>query len=166
MVSGGATSSLPLLVKGTLPGGISNLRVGEGILNALDLPAYHDTDVPGVESGAFILRLEVLEVYDKPSHPVGELSVDAFGETPVYEDLGIRTRALLGGGKRDFGKHEALIPLELGIKPVGSSSDHLICDISACPRTLKPGDLVDFKLFYAGMLFSSDCPDVRVSFCP
>ncbi|OHD78806.1 MAG: hypothetical protein A3J97_12125, partial [Spirochaetes bacterium RIFOXYC1_FULL_54_7] len=125
MISGGATSSLPLLVKGTMPEGISNLRVGEGILTAMDLPEYHATDVPGVESGAFTLRLEVLEVYDKPSYPVGELSVDAFGEKPVYEDRGVRTHAVLGGGKRDFGKHEALMPVEPGIKPIGSSSDHL-----------------------------------------
>jgi predicted amino acid racemase len=164
VVSGGATSSLPLLVKGTMPEGISNLRVGEGILTALDLPSYHGTAVPGAESGAFVLRLEVLEVYEKPSHPVGELSVDAFGETPVYEDIGLRTHALLGGGKRDFGKHEALVPFEPGIRPIGSSSDHLICDIGDCGRALKPGDLVDFKLYYAGMLFASDCPDVRVSY--
>lgn len=164
IVSGGATSSLPLLVKGTMPTGITNLRVGEGILTALDLPAYHGTDIPGIESGAFILRLEVLEVYEKPSYPVGELSVDAFGDTPVYKDIGTRTRAILGGGKRDFGKHEALVPLEPGIYPLGSSSDHLICDVGDCGRTLKPGELIDFKLYYAGMLFSSDCPDIRVSY--
>jgi predicted amino acid racemase len=164
VVSGGATSSLPLLVKGTMPEGINNLRVGEGILTALDLPSFHGTAVPGAESGAFMLRLEVLEVYDKPSYPVGELSVDAFGETPVYEDIGIRTHALLGGGKRDFGKHDALVPLEPGIKPIGSSSDHLICDVGDCGRALKPGDLVEFKLYYAGMLFASDCPDIRISY--
>lgn len=164
MVSGGATSSLPLLVRGTMPEGISNLRVGEGILTALDLPAYHGTDIPGVRSGAFVLRLEVLEVYDKPSYPVGELSVDAFGETPVYEDIGIRAHALLGGGKRDFGKHDALLPLEPGIRPIGSSSDHLICDIGDCGRRLKPGDLVDFGLYYAGMLYASDCPDIRITY--
>ena len=166
MISGGATSSLPLLVKGTMPEGITNLRVGEGILTALDLPAFHSTYIPGVESGAFVLRLEVLEVYNKPSYPVGELSVDAFGETPVYEDIGIRTHALLGGGKRDFGKHDALISLEPGIDPIGSSSDHLICDITECSRLLKPGDVVDFKLYYAGMLYASDCPDIRVTFRP
>jgi predicted amino acid racemase len=164
MVSGGATSSLPLLAKGLMPHGITNLRVGEGILTALDLPAFHGTEIPGVGGGAFVLRLEVLEVYDKPSYPIGELSVDAFGETPEYEDIGIRTKAILGGGKRDFGKHDALVPLEPGIKPIGSSSDHLICDVGDCARTLKPGDLVDFRLYYAGMLFSSDCPDVRISY--
>jgi predicted amino acid racemase len=166
LVSGGATSSLPLLVRGSMPQGITNLRVGEGILTAMDLPAYHAAELPGVVSGAFVLRLEVLEVHHKPSYPVGELSVDAFGETPVYQDIGVRPRALLGGGKRDFGKHEALIPLEPGIRPIGSSSDHLICDIGDCNRALQPGDLVDFKLYYAGMLYASDCPDIRVSYLP
>ena len=45
-----------------------------------------------------------------------------------------------------------------------SSSDHLICDIEDCPRQLKVGDIVEFKLYYMGMLYASDCPDVRVSY--
>ncbi|MFH2115875.1 MAG: alanine racemase, partial [Spirochaetota bacterium] len=164
MVSGGATSSLPLLVRGSMPAGITNLRVGEGILVALDLPLFHETDIEGVEGGTFTLRLEILEIREKPSYPIGEFSVDAFGETPSYDDIGIRTRALLGGGKRDFGKHEALLPLEPGIRLIGSSSDHLICDIQDCARRLKVGDIVEFRLYYMGVLFSSDCPDVRVSY--
>ncbi|HSV56594.1 MAG TPA: alanine racemase, partial [Magnetospirillaceae bacterium] len=48
MVSGGATSSIRLLQSGAMPAGINNLRIGEGILAARDLPRFHGVDVPGV----------------------------------------------------------------------------------------------------------------------
>jgi predicted amino acid racemase len=163
IISGGATSSLPLLAAGTMPDGITDLRVGEGILTAMDLPSFHETKLDGVEAGAFTLRLEVLEVKEKPSYPLGERCVDAFGETPQYVDHGIRRRALLGAGKRDFGKHDALLPKDGGVRVVGSSSDHLICDVGDCPRTIVPGDILDFGLCYAAMLYATDCPDVRIS---
>lgn len=166
IVSGGATSSLPLLAGGSMPRGITELRVGEGILTARDLATYYRCELAGIEPLALRLRLEVLEVRVKPSHPIGEILVDAYGETPDYVDRGRRLRALLGAGKRDFGKHEALIPLEPGMELVGSSSDHLIVDLTECGRSFKPGDLVDFGLFYVGMLYASDCPDLRVEFVP
>lgn len=166
IVSGGATSSIPLLLDGAMPEGVTELRVGEGILTARDLPTYFGCEPAGMDPLALRLRLEVLEVRVKPSHPIGEILVDAYGETPDYVDRGLRLRALLGAGKRDFGKHEALIPLEPGMELVGSSSDHLIVDASDCGRRLKPGDLVDFGLFYVGMLYASDCPDLRVEFGP
>ncbi len=164
IVSGGATSSLPLLVNGGMPAGISDLRVGEGILTALDLPSFFSCTVPGVREGAFTLRAEVLEVREKPSHPIGTINVDAFGETPRYEDRGPRLRAILGAGKRDFGKYEALVPVEPGIEAIGSSSDHLICDVTDCARDLAPGDTLDFSLRYQAMLYASDCPDIGVRY--
>ncbi len=164
IVSGGATSSLPLLVNGGMPAGISDLRVGEGILTALDLPSFFSCSPPGVRDGAFTLRAELLEVREKPSHPIGTINVDAFGETPRYEDRGPRLRAILGAGKRDFGKYEALIPVEPGVEPIGGSSDHLICDVTDCARALKPGDALDFRLRYQAMLYASDCPDIGIRF--
>jgi predicted amino acid racemase len=164
IVSGGATSSLPLLLNGGMPAGISDLRVGEGILTALDLPSFHACSPPGVRDGAFTLRAEVLEVREKPSYPIGAISVDAFGETPLYEDRGLRRRAILGAGKRDFGKHEALSAAEPGVEPIGSSSDHLICDVTDCARDLAPGDTLDFSLRYQAMLYASDCPDIGVRY--
>jgi predicted amino acid racemase len=164
IVSGGATSSLPLLAQGGVPAGISDLRVGEGILTALDLPSFFSCSLTGVREGAFTLRAELLEIREKPSYPLGVINVDAFGETPLYEDRGLRLRAILGAGKRDFGKHDALSPIEAGIEPIGSSSDHLICDVTDCARALAPGDTIDFFLRYQAMLYASDCPDIGVRY--
>ncbi len=164
IVSGGATSSIPLLLSGALPEGINNLRVGEGLLAARDLPYFYKVDVPGVRPDVFTLRAEVIEVRSKPSHPVGEIFIDAFGERPIYEDRGPRRRALLAVGKQDFGKHESLVPLESGVEVIGSSSDHLICDVEALGRPLAAGDVLEFGLFYPALLFASQSRYVRKTF--
>lgn len=164
VVSGGATSSIPLLLSGKLPPGINNLRVGEGLLAARDLPHFHKVDVPGLSPGVFTLRAEVIEVRTKPSHPAGEIFIDAFGERPVYVDRGPRKRALLAVGKQDFGKHESLVPLESGVEVIGSSSDHLICDVEDLARPLAAGDVLEFGLFYPALLFASQSRYVRKTF--
>ena len=164
VVSGGATSSIPLLLSGKLPRGINNLRVGEGLLTARDLPHFHKAEVPGVRPGVVTLRAEVIEVRTKPSHPVGEISIDAFGERPTYVDRGPRKRALLAVGKQDFGKHESLVPLEPGVEVIGSSSDHLICDVEDLDRPLAAGDVLEFGLFYPALLFAAQSRYVRKTF--
>ncbi len=164
VVSGGATSSIPLLLSGTLPPGINNLRVGEGLLTARDLPHFYKVEVPGIRPDVVTLRAEVIEVRTKPSHPVGEIFIDAFGERPAYEDRGSRRRALLAAGKQDFGKHESLVPLEAGVEVIGSSSDHLICDVEDLARPLSAGDVLEFGLFYPALLFAAQSRYVRKTF--
>lgn len=164
IVSGGATSSIPLLLDGSLPEGVTNLRVGEGLLTARDLPSLWGVDVPGVEPDVFTLRAEVVESRRKPSYPVGEIFIDAFGERQTYTDRGERCRALLAVGKQDFGKHESLVPRERGVRILGSSSDHLICDVEDCPRALKPGDVLEFGLFYPAMIYLTRNPEVRIAY--
>ncbi|MDF2519581.1 MAG: alanine/ornithine racemase family PLP-dependent enzyme [Clostridia bacterium] len=152
-ISGGATTTLPLVLSGTIPKKINNLRIGEGILNNMDLPLLWNINIPGMNQDTFILKAQIIEIKNKPSHPIGELFVDAFGNKPHYEDYGIRKRALLAIGAQDFVMHDKLVPLESGINVVGSSSDHLIVDVTECEREYRVGDLISFKMFYAPMLF-------------
>lgn len=153
IVSGGGSTSLPLLFQGKMPAGINNLRVGEAILLNRDLPDFWNTKIPGMHQDTFILKAQIIEIKDKPSYPIGELHVDAFGNNPIYEDRGIRKRALLAVGKQDFVLHEKLIPSEEGIKIVGSSSDHLIVDIEDCKQKFKIGDVIEFYMYYPPMLY-------------
>ncbi len=155
-VSGGATSNLPMLLREGLPLGISELRIGEGALCARDLPNFYKVALPGVRSDAFTLRAEVIEVRAKPSHPVGERFIDAFGNKPDYEDRGVRTRLLLGLGKREFGNHEHLLPRDPRIHVIGSSSDHLICEADEPCGDLAYGSVLEFDLMYGAMLFLCD----------
>jgi len=147
-----------------MPAGVTNLRVGEGLLMARDLPHFYRVDVPGLNPDVFTLRAEVIEMRAKPSYPMGEIFIDAFGEKPSYTDRGVRRRALLAVGKQDFGKQDALVPLEEGVQIIGSSSDHLICDVEDCPRPLKPGDVLEFGLFYPSMIYLTRSPEVRITY--
>lgn len=151
-ISGGATSSLPLLVSGNMPEGINNLRIGEGILLNMDLPELWDVDIVGMHKDNFILYTQIVEIKEKPSYPVGELFIDAFGNKPTYEDRGTRKRALLAIGKQDFAMHDKLIPLDEGVEIIGSSSDHTIIDIQDGKKEYKVGDIMAFRMFYGPML--------------
>ncbi len=162
ILSGGATSSFIRVLEGTIPDRINNLRIGEGILNARDLPELFHVDVGPMHKDCFLLRTEVLEVRDKPSYPVGELGVDAFGRVQHYEDRGIRKRALVAVGKADFGGDpQDLIPLEEGIEVLGASSDHAILDVQDLKRDLHAGDFIDFRLDYASLVYLTHSKDVR-----
>jgi len=161
IVSGGATSSIPLLLQGSMPRGINNLRVGEAILINRDLPDYWNAPVPGLQNGTFILKAEVIEIKDKPSHPVGEVFIDAFGDFPVYEDRGIRKRAILAVGKQDLSDPSKLLPLAAGITIVGASSDHLIVDIQDAAVPVELGDILSFGMYYSPMLFLSGSPGLN-----
>jgi len=151
-ISGGATSSLPLLVSGEMPEGINNLRIGEGILLNMDLPELWEVDIAGMHKDTFILHAQIVEIKEKPSHPVGELFIDAYGNKPTYEDRGTRKRALLAIGKQDFAIHEKLVPMDEGIEIIGSSSDHTIVDIQDGKKEYKIGDVMKFRVFYGPML--------------
>lgn len=161
IVSGGATSSLPLLLEGQMPKGINNLRIGEAILINRDLPDFWHVPVPGLQKETFILKAQVVEIKEKPSHPVGEIFIDAFGETPVYEDRGTRHRAILAVGKQDVCDPTKLVPLTPGVEIVGASSDHLIVDIENCTEPVAVGDILSFGMYYSPMLFLSGAAGVN-----
>ncbi|WP_053954949.1 alanine racemase [Inediibacterium massiliense] len=155
IISGGATSSIPLLLDGHMPKKINNLRLGEGILLAKDLDEFWGYDMSPFHQDTFVLKAQVVEVKNKPTHPIGEIFIDAFGRAPTYEDHGIRKRALLAVGKQDFALDDKLIPQMEGVKIVGSSSDHLIVDIHDCKEDIKIGDVIDFHMYYPPMLYLS-----------
>lgn len=155
MISGGATSSLTLVIDGKMPKRVNNLRVGEGILLAQDLEEYWGYDMKHLHKDTFVLKAQVVEIKNKPTHPIGKIFIDAFGNTPTYADNGIRKRALLAVGKQDFGSHDKLIPQKQGVKIVGSSSDHLIIDIEDCAIETKLGDIMTFLMYYPPMMYLS-----------
>ena len=161
IISGGATSSLMRVVDGNLPRRINMLRIGEGIILNYDLPNLYGYEMEGLFRDVFRLRAEIIEVRDKPSHPVGEIGFDAFGHQVVYEDRGIRKRALLGIGKADYGDPAELICLEEGAEVLGASSDHTILDVQDVKRTLKTGDIIEFEVKYATVVYLTASPNIE-----
>ncbi len=164
VVSGGATSSLMRVVDKNIPEGINSLRIGEGILLNRDLGLFYGYDIGGMRKDVFTLKAEVIEVKVKPSHPKGEIGVDAFGKRPEYVDRGMRKRALVAIGKVDYGDPAEIFPKDMGIEVLGASSDHTILDIEDYPRNLKPGDIVEFDVNYASIVYLTNCKNVRIAF--
>lgn len=164
IVSGGATSTYPMVLSNTLPQGVNHLRIGEGILLSKDLKVYFGMAkaLETMATDTFVLRAQVVEIQRKPSHPVGEIFVDAFGNRPEYTDIGMRIRAIVAVGKQDFGDHTKLIATVPGMEIVGSSSDHLIVDITDCEgvASFAVGDVFTFELYYPAMLYLSIDRDV------
>lgn len=167
IVSGGATSSYPMIHTGTMPAGINHLRIGENILTAQDIAdswGIHDADY--LRDDVFRLEAEVVEVKEKPTYPQGELGADAFGRKPVYEDRGLRLRAILALGRADVGDMETLRPTMPGVTVIGGSSDHCILDVTDAPQPVQVGDVLSFRLCYSHVLYATQRDDVPVVVCP
>ena len=163
-ISGGATTSLPRIINHDMPKRVNLLRVGEGILLARDLDVFYGYDMSFMHQDVYTLKAEVVEVKDKPTYPVGEISIDAFGHTPEYVDRGVRRRALVGMGKVDYGSIDEIFPKDEGIEIIGASSDHTILDIEDATRKLKVGDIVSFGINYASLVYITNCRNVQIAF--
>ena len=163
-ISGGATSSLMRVWDGDIPKRINLLRVGEGILLARDLDVFYGYDMSELYQDIFRLKAEVIELKNKPSYPVGTITVDAFGHTPEYIDRGMRKRALLAMGKVDYGDPGELLPMEKGIEVLGASSDHTIIDVEDAERDYKVGDIMTFDVCYATVVYLTNCRNVNIAY--
>lgn len=157
-ISGGATSTLLLLNDDDIPDRINHLRIGEGIIMGQDLPKFYDFEIENYYNDVFILDAEIIEIKEKPSHPVGKIGVDAFGNKQVYEDKGLMIRALLSVGNQDIANHDKIQPLADHVRIIGSSSDHLIVELEDRNHSYQIGDIMSFEVFYQAMLqcFLSD----------
>ena len=161
MVSGGNSSSIYLIGKGELPEGINNLRLGESFLLGNDT-AYGEK-LLGTVSDTLILEAQIVELKEKPSLPIGEVGVDAFGQKPYYEDRGIIKRAIIAIGKQDT-DIDSMEPLDEKIDILGGSSDHIILDVTKSDTEYKVGDVVRFVLGYGGMLKTATSPYVEKAY--
>ena len=147
MVSGGNSSSVYLIPKKQLPRGINNLRLGEAFI--LGNETAYTSRIPGTHNDAVLLRAQIIECKEKPSLPIGEVGVDAFGEVPHYEDKGVITRAILAVGKQDTDPG-GLTPLDAEAEILGGSSDHLLVHVKS--GTYHIGDTMDFRVDYGAFL--------------
>jgi predicted amino acid racemase len=162
IISGGASTSLSLLKEDKMPERINHLRIGEAITLNKDLVDYWGYDFSHMYDDVFIMSAEIIEIKEKASHPIGEIFIDAFGNKPIYEDIGMRKRALLAVGRQDFANHHQLIPTDPDVKIVGSSSDHFIIDITNSKNDYRLGDTLSFQMYYEALLYLSGSREVNV----
>jgi len=158
IVSGGNSGSVYLMEAGRLPEGINHLRLGESWILGCET-SYHKK-VADLYSDVFTLEAEVIECRRKPSLPYGLQGPNAFGEYPEYEDRGVIRRAICAVGRQDL-PCESLTPKLSGIDYMGSSSDHMILDVSNSVKEIKVGDMIPFAVDYGSLLASMTSPYVR-----
>ncbi len=160
LVSGGTSTTLQLLASGKMPTGINHFRIGEAILLGRN-PADR-SPLPGTFQDTFILRGEIIECQWKPSVPLGQIGQDAFGHLPVFEDRGIRLRAILALGRQDIVVN-GLTPCDPEVQILGASSDHLIVDITDTQHSYKVGSTLSFFPNYAALLAASTSQYIKMS---
>lgn len=150
IVSGGNSSSLYLLEeKEGIPQGINQLRLGESIV--LGRETAYGNKIEDTYEDCFRLVVEIIEMKEKPSLPIGDIGMDAFGNKPVFQDRGIRKRAICAIGKQDI-SIDNIFPEDDNIIILGGSSDHLIIDVTDCLNNYGVGEKVFFRLNYGGIL--------------
>jgi len=149
VISGGNSSSLHLLMKGIKIDGINMLRLGESLV--LGRETAYGERIENTYDDCFELYAEIVEIKEKPSVPIGEIGMDAFGNVPTFVDRGIRKRIICAIGKQDV-DIDSLIPRDENIIILGASSDHLLLDGTDSNIDYKIGDKVRFKLTYSGLL--------------
>lgn len=151
IISGGNSSSLPLVISDEIPSDINMLRIGEAIMlgrNVINRDPWPDTF-----QDTFTFEAQIIELKKKPSVPQGLIGQDAFGNTPEYEDRGIHHRAILGAGRQDV-SIDGLIPVG-NYDVLGASSDHIIIDVEKIHSEIRLGDTLEFMLSYGALLQAS-----------
>jgi predicted amino acid racemase len=154
-VSGGNSSSLPMLYSGGPVAGINHLRIGEGIL--LGRETLNGRPLPGLFQDAFIVEAEVLQSQWKPRQAEGEIGRDAFGRKPEIPEVGDGYRLLLNLGQQDT-PLSGLTPMEPGVRILGGSSDYLVL---AGAEKIRVGSILHFIPNYWGLLALMTSPYVR-----
>lgn len=157
-ISGGHSSSLPLLLQGELPAKINHLRLGEALF--LGKETVQGTAIKGMHQDCLQITAELIEVKRKPSLPIGEIGMDSFGNTPIFEDRGERFRAIANLGRADV-DITGIKPLDPKIEIIGASSDHLILDIDDTTERYTVGSLVHFSVKYPALLIGTKGEEYR-----
>src|SRR5690606_5257203 len=115
---------------------------------------YNNTNVEGMEGDIFKLYAEIIELYEKPIVPSGEMGTNLEGTSFSFDekDYGKTSiRAIIDIGLLDIGmKH--LDPTDTEIKFAGATSDMVVLDIGENPKDYKVGDLVEFTMDYMGIV--------------
>jgi predicted amino acid racemase len=93
--------------------------------------------------------------------PSGEISQDAFGNRPVFDDLGVIRRGVAALGRQDT-LIDGLLPLDPGVRVLGGSSDHLLLHVP--DPALGVGSVVRFAVSYGALLQAWTSPYVGKRF--
>ncbi len=151
-LSGGASVTIPLILNDSMPKTINHFRIGETLFmgtNAYDGGVYEN-----LKQNIFELHAEIIELYEKPMMPEGDIGINMTGEkvefNPEWENS-VNYRAIIDLGLLDIDS-EHITPVWKEIELVGASSDMIVFDLGNNKRGLKVGDTIPFHMDYMGIL--------------
>ncbi|MFL9838046.1 alanine racemase [Flavobacterium sp. ST-75] len=151
-ISGGSSVTIPLVKQGLMPVGINHFRVGETLFMGTDV--YNGEQFDHMENDIFKLYAEVIELYEKPMIPSGEMGTNLEGDTFDFDENNqgkTSIRAIIDIGLLDIDmKH--LDTTDTDIKYAGATSDMVVLDLGENPKGYKVGDLVEFTMDYMGIV--------------
>ncbi len=153
LVSAGSSSSLPLLVDGSMPKQINHFRVGESVFLGTDL-IYGGT-LKGLRGDAVRLEAEIVEIKEKGMVPMGE-TTDIAPFQPIEEvedtDPGQRGyRAIVTVGQVDTDV-AGLTPVNQDFRIAGASSDLNVVNVGDDKDGLSVGDTIGFRAAYSSFV--------------
>ncbi|MBL7718043.1 MAG: alanine/ornithine racemase family PLP-dependent enzyme [Flavipsychrobacter sp.] len=151
-LTGGASVTIPLIERNELPVGINHFRVGETLFFGTDV--YNNTVLPGMHQNLFKLYGEIIELYEKPNVPDGELGYNLAGEKITFAGSGPvenTHRAIIDIGLLDIDTRHVW-PVDKDIRIAGASSDMTVLDLGANAGHYKAGDKIAFDVDYMGAL--------------
>jgi predicted amino acid racemase len=152
LISGGSSVTIPLIKQGSLPKDINHFRVGETLFMGTD--AYNNLPFKNLENDIFKLYAEIIELYEKPLIPSGDLGSNLEGNVMTFDDKDIgksSMRAIIDIGLLDIDmKH--LEATNANIKLAGATSDMVVLDLGENLEHFKVGDQMEFTLDYMGIV--------------
>lgn len=148
-ISGGSSGSISLIDDGVMPREINELRIGTTFL--IGIIEGGKPKLKNTYSDAFKLRVEIIELKNKPSKPYGDQGLNLFRIKPEFKDIGIRKRAICAIGKQDCDPM-FMYPEDEKVKIIGASSDHLILDVTDSKLDYQVGNNIVFTLDYISIL--------------
>lgn len=153
LISAGSSSSLPLLVDGSLPRQINHFRVGESVFLGTNL--IQGGILEGLRGDAIRLEAEIVEIKEKGMVPLGETTdIAPFQpvEEPEESDPGQRGyRAIVTVGQVDT-DIAGLVPVEDDYRIAGASSDLTVVNVGEEKNGLAVGDTIGFRAGYAAFM--------------
>ena len=151
-VTGGSSVTIPLVFKKMIPKSVNHFRIGETLFTGNDL--VEETIIKGMHADVFKLHAEIIELYNKPKVPMGEIGTNVAGEHPEFDekDYGKSSyRAIIDLGLLDIDLQH-LTPEDETVEFSGASSDMIVLDIMDNKKGYRVGDIISFRLTYMGIL--------------
>ncbi len=153
LISAGSSSSLPLLIDGSLPKQVNHFRVGESLFLGTDL--ILGGTLEGLRGDAVRLEAEIVEIKEKGMVPLGE-TAEMTPFQPIEDEeetdpgqRGYRAIVAVGQVDTDVG---GLTPVNEDFRIAGASSDLTVVNVGGEKRELSIGDAIGFRVAYSSFV--------------